>query len=107
MTAPVRDHGKGRAAQGAGGRRRDQLYRDAGYGRAGARVDQWPRRRLRRRDRRTGNDRESLKALAVGGHVSLIAASLSPAGTMLHRLLLTGRRVTVGAISVGSRAAVE
>src|SRR5437870_13776049 len=33
----------------------------------------------------------SLKALAVGGHVSLIGASLSPAGAMLDPLLLTGR----------------
>ena len=49
----------------------------------------------------------SLKALAVGGHVSLIGASLSPAGTMLDPLLLSGRGITVGAISVGSRADFE
>jgi NADPH:quinone reductase-like Zn-dependent oxidoreductase len=48
-----------------------------------------------------------LKALAVGGHVSLIDASLSPAGTMLDPLLLTGRGITVGAIRVGSRADFE
>jgi NADPH:quinone reductase-like Zn-dependent oxidoreductase len=50
---------------------------------------------------------KSLKALAVGGHVSLIGASLSPPGTMLDPLLLTGRGITVGAISVGSRADFE
>jgi NADPH:quinone reductase-like Zn-dependent oxidoreductase len=44
----------------------------------------------------------SLKALAVGGHISLIGASLSPSGTGLDPLLLTGRGITVGAISVGS-----
>jgi hypothetical protein len=32
----------------------------------------------------------SLKALAVGGHLSLISASLSPSGTGLDPLLLTG-----------------
>jgi D-arabinose 1-dehydrogenase-like Zn-dependent alcohol dehydrogenase len=62
---------------------------------------------LRRRDRRPGTIAKSLKALAVGGHVSLIGASLSPAGIMLDPLLLTGRGVTVGAISVGSRADFE
>jgi NADPH:quinone reductase-like Zn-dependent oxidoreductase len=51
-----------------------------------------------------GTIAKSLKALAVGGHVSLIGASLSPSGTMLDPLLLTGRGITVGAISVGSRA---
>jgi zinc-binding alcohol dehydrogenase family protein len=40
-------------------------------------------------------------------HVSLIGASLSPSGTMLDPLLLTGRGITVGAISVGSRADFE
>jgi NADPH:quinone reductase-like Zn-dependent oxidoreductase len=45
--------------------------------------------------------------LAVGGHVSLIGASLSPTGIMLDPLLLTGRGITVGAISVGSRADFE
>ena len=48
-----------------------------------------------------------LKALAVGGHVSLIGASLSPAGTMLDLLLLTGRGITLGSISVGSRTDFE
>jgi NADPH:quinone reductase-like Zn-dependent oxidoreductase len=50
---------------------------------------------------------KSLKALAVRGHVSLIGASLSPTGTLLAPLLLTGRGITVGAISVGSRADFE
>jgi NADPH:quinone reductase-like Zn-dependent oxidoreductase len=49
----------------------------------------------------------SLQALAVGGHVSLIGASLSPSGTGLDPLLLTGRGITLGAISVGSRADFE
>ena len=49
----------------------------------------------------------SLKALAVGGHVSLIGASLSSSGTGLDPLLLTGRGITVGSISVGSRADFE
>ena len=49
----------------------------------------------------------SLQALAVGGHVSLIGASLSASGTGLDPLLLTGRGVTLGAISVGSRADFE
>ena len=43
----------------------------------------------------------------MGGHVSLIGASLSPSGTILDPLLLTGRGITVGAISVGSRADFE
>jgi len=54
-----------------------------------------------------GTIARSLKPLAVGGHVSLIGASLSPAGTMLDPLLLTGRGITLGAISVGSRAEFE
>src|SRR5438128_5017047 len=54
-----------------------------------------------------GTIAKSLKALAVSGHVSLIGASLSPSGTMLDPLLLTGRGITVGAISVGSRAEFE
>jgi NADPH:quinone reductase-like Zn-dependent oxidoreductase len=54
-----------------------------------------------------GTIAKSLKALAVGGHVSLIGASLSPSGIMLDPLLLTGRGITVGAISVGSRADFE
>jgi NADPH:quinone reductase-like Zn-dependent oxidoreductase len=49
----------------------------------------------------------SLGALAVGGHVTLIGASLSPSGTGLDPLLLTGRDITAGAISVGSRADFE
>jgi NADPH:quinone reductase-like Zn-dependent oxidoreductase len=49
----------------------------------------------------------SLEALAVGGHVSLIGASLSLSGTGLDPLLLTGRGITVGAISVGSRTDFE
>src|SRR6185295_14425299 len=49
----------------------------------------------------------SLKALAVGGHVSLIGGSLSASGTGLDPLLLTGRGVTLGSISVGSRADLE
>ena len=50
----------------------------------------------------------SLKALAVGGHVSLIGARLSESGTGLDpSLLLTGRDITLGAISVGSRADFE
>jgi len=47
----------------------------------------------------------SLKALAVGGHISLIGASLSSSGTGLDPLLLTGRGL--GSISVGSRADFE
>src|SRR5215470_2692385 len=46
----------------------------------------------------------SLKALAVGGHVSLIGASLSQSGAGLDPLLLTGRGITLGSISVASRA---
>ncbi len=49
----------------------------------------------------------SLKALAVGGHVSLIGASLSSSGTGLDPLLLTGRGITLGSITVGSRADFE
>ena len=49
----------------------------------------------------------SLKALAVGGHISLIGASLSPSGTGLDPLLLTGRGITLGSISVGSRTDFE
>jgi alcohol dehydrogenase len=54
-----------------------------------------------------GTIARSLKALAVGGHVSLIGASLSRSGTTLDPLLLTGRGITVGAISVGSRTDFE
>jgi NADPH:quinone reductase-like Zn-dependent oxidoreductase len=49
----------------------------------------------------------SLSALAVGGHVSLIGASLTPSGTGLDPLLLTGRGITLGSISVGSRTDFE
>jgi NADPH:quinone reductase-like Zn-dependent oxidoreductase len=49
----------------------------------------------------------SLKALAVGGHVRLIGASLTPSGTGLDPLLLTGRGITLGSISVGSRTDSE
>ena len=49
----------------------------------------------------------SLKALAVGEHISLIGGSLSPSGTGLDPLLLTGRGITLGSISVGSRADFE
>ena len=49
----------------------------------------------------------SLQALAVGGHVSLIGASLSSSGTELDPLLLSGRGITLGSISVGSRADFE
>ena len=101
------DRRKGRAAQRAGCLGGDQLHRDAGLGREGARVDRWPRRRLRRRDRWAGNDREIAEGLAVGGHLSLIGASLSPSGAMLDPLLLTGRGITVGVINVGSRADFE
>src|SRR5215472_15141487 len=45
----------------------------------------------------------SLKALAVGGHISLIGASLSQSGAGFDPLLLTGRGITLGSISVGSR----
>jgi len=49
----------------------------------------------------------SLKALGVGGHISLIGLSLSPSGAGLDPLLLTGRGITLGSISVGSRADFE
>src|SRR6201981_4116809 len=49
----------------------------------------------------------SLKALAVGGHVSLIGASLTPSGTRLDPLLLTGRGISLGSISVSSRTDFE
>jgi NADPH:quinone reductase-like Zn-dependent oxidoreductase len=49
----------------------------------------------------------SLKALAVGGHINLIGASLSTSGAGLDPLLLTGRGITLGSISVGSRADFE
>jgi NADPH:quinone reductase-like Zn-dependent oxidoreductase len=49
----------------------------------------------------------SLKALAEGGHVSLIGASFSVSGTGLDPLLLTGRGITLGSISLGSRTDFE
>jgi NADPH:quinone reductase-like Zn-dependent oxidoreductase len=49
----------------------------------------------------------SLSALAVGGHISLIGASLTPSGAGLDPLLLTGRGITLGSISVGSRVDFE
>ncbi len=50
---------------------------------------------------------QSIKCLAVGGHISLIGSSLSRPGIMLDPLLLGGRGMTLGAISVGSRADFE
>lgn len=50
---------------------------------------------------------QSIKALAVGGHISLIGSSLSRSGVMLDPLLLGGRGMTFGSISVGSRADFE
>ena len=49
----------------------------------------------------------SIKALAVGGHISLIGSSLSRSGIMLDPLLLGGRGMSFGSISVGSRADFE
>jgi NADPH:quinone reductase-like Zn-dependent oxidoreductase len=49
----------------------------------------------------------SIKALAVGGHISLIGSSLSRSGIMLDPMLLGGRGMTLGSISVGSRADFE
>jgi NADPH:quinone reductase-like Zn-dependent oxidoreductase len=46
----------------------------------------------------------SLKALAVGGHISLIGGSLSRSETGLDPLLLTGRGIMLGSSSVGSGA---
>ena len=54
-----------------------------------------------------GTIAKSLKALAVGGHVSLSGASLTPSGTGLDPSLLTGRGITLGSISVGSRVDFE
>jgi hypothetical protein len=45
----------------------------------------------------------SIRSLAVGGHISLIGSSLSRSGTMLDPLLLGERGMTLGSISVGSR----
>jgi NADPH:quinone reductase-like Zn-dependent oxidoreductase len=49
----------------------------------------------------------SLKVLAVRWHASLIGASLSSSGTGLDPLLLTGRGITLGSISVGTRTDFE
>ena len=49
----------------------------------------------------------SIKSLAVGGHISLIGSSLSRTGAMLDPLLLGGRGMTLGSISVGSRVDFE
>ena len=49
----------------------------------------------------------SIKSLAVGGHISLIGSSLSRSGIALDPLLLGGRGMTLGSISVGSRADFE
>ena len=49
----------------------------------------------------------SIKALAVGGHISLIGSSLSRPGIILDPLLLGGRGMSLGSISVGSRADFE
>ena len=49
----------------------------------------------------------SLKALAVGGHFSLIGGSLSRSGAGLDPLLLTGRGIALGSLSVGSRTDFE
>ena len=49
----------------------------------------------------------SIKSLAVGGHISLIGSSLSRSGIVLDPLLLGGRGMTLGSITVGSRADFE
>ena len=49
----------------------------------------------------------SIESLAIGGHISLIGSSLLRSGTMLDPLLLGGRGMTLGSISVGSRADFE
>jgi NADPH:quinone reductase-like Zn-dependent oxidoreductase len=49
----------------------------------------------------------SIRSLAVGGHISLIGSSLSRSGITLDPLLLGGRGMTLGSISVGSRADFE
>src|SRR6201988_754252 len=54
-----------------------------------------------------GTIARSRGALAVGGHVSLIGASLTRSGTGLDPLLLTGRGITLGSISGGSRTDFE
>jgi len=49
----------------------------------------------------------SLKGLAVGGHIGLIGASISASESGLDPLLLTGRGIILGAVSVGSRTHFE
>jgi NADPH:quinone reductase-like Zn-dependent oxidoreductase len=63
--------------------------------------------RLRRRDRWTGNHREVAEGL--GGRQTCQPDRREPVtiGIMLDPLLLTGRGITVGAISVRSRADFE
>jgi D-arabinose 1-dehydrogenase-like Zn-dependent alcohol dehydrogenase len=76
-------------------------------GREGARANRWPRRRLHGRDRRAGDDRNVVEGLGCEGHVSLIGGSLSRSAAGLDPLLLTGRGITLGSISVGSRTDFE
>jgi D-arabinose 1-dehydrogenase-like Zn-dependent alcohol dehydrogenase len=73
----------------------------------GTRTDRWLWRRLRRRARWVGDDRAIAEDLGRRRTCQLIGASLSHSGIMLDPLLLTGRGITVGAISVGSRADFE
>jgi len=54
------------------------------------------------RDRRPGDDRKSLKALAVGGHVSLNRREPVAIGDNARPLIADRPRITVGAISVGA-----
>jgi NADPH:quinone reductase-like Zn-dependent oxidoreductase len=49
----------------------------------------------------------SLRALALGGHLTPIGASQTHSGTGLDPLLPTGRGITLGSISVGSRVDFE
>ena len=49
----------------------------------------------------------SLKALAVGGHIKPDSVRVSSSGAELDPLLLTGRGITLGSISVGSRVDFE
>jgi NADPH:quinone reductase-like Zn-dependent oxidoreductase len=76
-------------------------------GREGTRADRWPRRRLLVEVGGPGTIAMSLKALAVRGHISLIGGSLSRSETGLDPLFLTGRGITLGSISVGSRTGFE
>jgi len=107
VIATTLDRRKGRAAPGAGGVRGDQLHRDHGLG--------WGRLRELNDGRGVdrvveiggpGTDREIVKS----GRRRTCQSDRrepSPEGTMLDPLLLTGRGITVGAISVGSRADFE